>query len=61
MLVYLIISVQFDQNEEKVDAEARQLQTYIRQLSDHWVQTAGNYKNTYMNMIENYRQTYKPL
>lgn len=51
--------VHFDNDEEKVQNKARNLQTTITKQSEHLIQTVENQKNTYIDIIENHLQTYK--
>ncbi len=39
--------------------KARNLQTFITQQSGQLIQTVENHKNTYIDMIEKHRRTYK--
>ena len=55
-----MILVRFDQTEEEMNTNAHQLQTQINQLSDRLIETVGNCKKTYMDIIEKHRQTSKP-
>ncbi|CAF0925977.1 unnamed protein product [Rotaria sordida] len=52
-------SIRFDHNEEEVNNKARSLQTFISKHSDKLIQTVENQKNTYIDIIEKHRRTYK--
>jgi predicted ATPase len=51
--------VRFDTDQEEVNSEARNLQTFISKQSNKLIQTLENRKNTYIDLIEKHRRNYK--
>ncbi len=51
--------VQFDHDEKEANSTARNLQTLITKQSGQLILTVENHKNTYINMIEKHRRTFK--
>jgi len=59
--VYVFVfQVHFDNDEEEVNNKARNLQTFITKHSGNLIQTVEYHKKAYIDIIEKYRQTYKP-